>query len=147
MSLIVEITDESGAIVAPDWFRRAQAVHRQLRAALPPDYEAKMKRVFAGGGRMCVAVEGVDVTGVAVYRMYENTFYGKQLYVDDLVTEEARRSSGVGRMLLGHLEQKARAADFDSVTLDSGTQRAQAHKFYFREGMTVTSFHFVKKLR
>ncbi len=144
---IVEVTDESGVIAAPDWLKKAEAVHRQLRTALPPEYEAKMKRVFAGGARMCVATDGADVAGVAVYRMYENTFYGKQLYVDDLVTDEARRSSGVGRTLLGYLEQKARAAGFDSLTLDSGTQRLQAHKFYFREGMAVTSFHFMKKLK
>ena len=144
---IVEVTDESGVIAAPGWLKKAEAVHRQLRTALPPEYEAKMKRVFAGGARMCVAADGADVAGVAVYRMYENTFYGKQLYVDDLITDEARRSSGVGRTLLGYLEQKARAAGFDSLTLDSGTQRLQAHKFYFREGMAVTSFHFMKKLK
>ncbi len=164
---IVEVTDGSGVIAAPGWLKKAEAVHRQLRTALPPEYEAKMKRVFAGGARMCVAADGADVAGVAVYRMYENTvaadgadvagvavyrmyentFYGKQLYVDDLVTDEARRSSGVGRTLLGYLEQKARAAGFDSLTLDSGTQRLQAHKFYFREGMAVTSFHFMKKLK
>jgi GNAT superfamily N-acetyltransferase len=144
---IVEVTDEKGAIAAPEWLSKAEAVHRQLRTALPPEYEAKMKRVFAGGARMCVAVEGADVAGVAVYRMYENTFYGKQLYVDDLVTDDKRRSSGVGRALLGHLEQKARAAGFDNLTLDSGTQRLQAHRFYFREGMAVTSFHFMKKLK
>ena len=144
---IVEVTDESGVIAAPDWLKKAEAVHRQLRTALPPEYEAKMKRVFAGGARMCVATDGADVAGMAVYRMYENTFYGKQLYVDDLVTDEARRSSGVGWTLLGYLEQKARAAGFDSLTLDSGTQRQQAHKFYFREGMVVTSFHFRKPLK
>ncbi len=144
---IVEVTDGSGVIAAPGWLKKAEAVHRQLRTALLPEYEAKMKRVFAGGARMCVAADGADVAGVAVYRMYENTFYGKQLYVDDLVTDEARRSSGVGRTLLGYLEQKARAAGFDSLTLDSGTQRLQAHKFYFREGMAVTSFHFMKKLK
>jgi GNAT superfamily N-acetyltransferase len=143
---IVEITDERGAIVAPDWLRRAQPVHRQLRTALPADYEAKMERVFAGGARMCVALEGDRIAGVAVYRMYENTFSGRQLYVDDLVTDERHRSTGVGRALLGYLEQKARVAKFDNLSLDSGTQRAQAHKFYFREGMVVTSFHFAKKL-
>jgi GNAT superfamily N-acetyltransferase len=144
---IVEVTDEKGGIAAPDWFRKAEAVHRQLRTVLPPEYEAKMKRVFAGGARMCVAVDGKDVAGVAVYRMYENTFTGRQLYVDDLVTDEERRSHGVGRALLGYLEQKARAAGFENLALDSGTQRQQAHKFYFREGMVATAFHFGKKLK
>jgi GNAT superfamily N-acetyltransferase len=144
---IVEVTDEEGAITAPDWLGRAESVHRQLRTALPADYEAKMRRVFAGGARMCVAVDGADVAGVAVYRVYENTFVGRQLYVDDLVTDERRRSTGVGRALLGYLAQKARAADLENLSLDSGTQRQQAHKFYFREGMVVTAFHFGKKLK
>jgi len=144
---IVEITDHSGAIVEPDWFEKAESVHRQLRTALPADYRGKMQRVFAGGARMCVAVAEDDVAGVAVYRVYENTFTGRQLYVDDLVTDERRRSSGVGRALVGYLERKARAADLENLALDSGTQRQQAHKFYFREGMVVTSFHFGKKLK
>jgi len=144
---IVEITDDQGGVAAPDWLKKAEAVHRQLRTALPPGYEAKMRRVFSGGARMCVAVEGDAVAGVAVYRMVENTFVGKQLYVDDLVTDEKRRSQGVGRALLGYLEGKARAAGFENLSLDSGTQRQQAHKFYFREGMVVTSFHFGKKLK
>jgi hypothetical protein len=144
---IVEVTDEKGAIVSLDWFRKAEPVHRELRTMLPPGYEAKMKRVFAGGARMCLAVEGTDVAGVAVYRVYENTFVGTQLYVDDLVTDERRRSSGVGRALLGYLEQKARAAGVENLSLDSGTQRQQAHKFYFREGMVITAFHFGKKLK
>jgi GNAT superfamily N-acetyltransferase len=144
---IVEVTDEKGAIAAPDWLRQSEAVHRQLRTTLSADYEAKMRRVFAGGARMCVAVEGTDVAGVAVYRVYENTFVGRQLYVDDLVTDDRRRSTGVGRALLGYLEQKARAAGLENLSLDSGTQRQQAHKFYFREGMVVTAFHFGKKLK
>jgi hypothetical protein len=144
---IVEVTDEKGGIAALHWLKKAESVHRQLRTTLPAEYEAKMQRVFAGGARMCVAVESGEVAGVAVYRAYENTFVGKQLYVDDLVTDEKRRSKGVGRALLGYLEKKARALGFDKLSLDSGTQRQQAHKFYFREGMVVTSFHFGKKLK
>jgi GNAT superfamily N-acetyltransferase len=144
---IVEINNDSGEVVAADWFAKAERVHRQLRTALPGAYTAKMRRVFAGGARMCVAVEGTVVAGVAVYRIYENTFNGRQLYVDDLVTDEKRRSTGVGRALLGYLERKARAANLDNLALDSGTQRQQAHKFYFREGMVATAFHFGKKLK
>jgi len=144
---IIEVTDENGAVAAANWLKKADAVHRQLRTALPADYEATMKRVFAGGGRMCVAADGSQVAGVAVYRLYENTFNGLQLYVDDLVTDEKRRSSGVGHALLAYLEWKARKAGCDNLALDSGTQRQQAHKFYFREGMVVTSFHFGKRLK
>jgi len=143
---IVPITDASGRLIEPAWLKRAESVHRQLRTALPADYEGKMKRVFAGGARMCVATEGEAVRGVAVYRINENTFEGLHLYVDDLVTDEKLRSRGVGHALMEHLQALARAARCEATTLDSGTQRSQAHKFYFREGMVVSSFHFRKPL-
>jgi hypothetical protein len=30
--------------------------------------------------------------------------------------------------------------------LDSGTQRGQTHKFYFRENMTIMAYHFLELL-
>ena len=144
---IVGINDSAGNIVESDWLAKAETVHRQLRPQLPDDYLAKMQRVFAGGARMCVAERGGAVTGVAVYRIHENTFDGVQMYVDDLITDETKRSQGVGKALLDHLQSLARATCCEAFTLDSGTQRQQAHKFYFREGLVVTSFHFGKSLR
>ncbi|MCE9619571.1 MAG: GNAT family N-acetyltransferase [Planctomycetes bacterium] len=144
---IIDINDASGKVITPEWFAKAESVHRQLRTHLPPDYAAKMQRVFADGGRMCVAVRGDRVEGVAVYRIYENTFDGLHMYVDDLVTDDTRRSTGVGKALMDHLQDIARKAGCEKYTLDSGTQRTQAHKFYFREGMTVLGFHFAKPLK
>jgi GNAT superfamily N-acetyltransferase len=143
---IIEITDAGGTIVRPEWLERAQAVHRQLRPALPADYRHKMQRVFAGGGRMMLATEGDAVCGLAVWRMHENTAIGLHLYVDDLVTDEARRSSGVGHALMQWLEQRAQELACVALVLDSGTQRTRAHRFYFREGMAVVCFNFKKDL-
>jgi GNAT superfamily N-acetyltransferase len=144
--VIVDVNDDSGAILAPDWLEAAEAVHRQLRPQLPDDYATKMRRVFAGGGRLCVAARGRRAVGVAVYRIHENTFDGVQMYVDDLVTDETNRSRGIGRALIEHLQRKARAAGCGRINLDSGTQRRDAHRFYFREGMVITSFHFGKSI-
>lgn len=143
---IVDINDRAGAIIEPDWLVRAESVHRQLRPQLPKDYLATMRRVFADGARMCVATRGEHVVGVAVHRIYENTVDGVQMYVDDLISDEALRSQGIGKALLDHLQRLARDAGCVKFNLDSGTQRQQAHKFYFREGMVVTSFHFAKSM-
>lgn len=70
---------------------------------------------------------------------------GVQLYCDDLVTDEKRRSTGIGHALIQYMERVGRDRDCDVLALDSGTQRQQAHKFYFREGLPITSFHFGKK--
>jgi GNAT superfamily N-acetyltransferase len=144
---IITLTDADGGIIEPDWLARAERVHRQLRPALPVNYRRKLEQVFAGGGRMCIAVASNRVLGVAIYRIYENTSAGLQLYVDDLITDEDERSRGVGNALMTHLETLARQAGCETFALDSGTHRPQAHRFYFREGMFISSFHFKKALR
>ena len=144
---IIDVNDPSGAVREPNWLARAERVHRQLRPTLPADYPGKMGRVFAGGARMCVAAEGEAVVGVAVHRVSENTADGMRMYVDDLVTDETKRSTGVGHALMEHLQAIARGAGCESFILDSGTHRQQAHKFYFREGMVIASFNFKKPLK
>jgi len=62
------------------------------------------------------------------------------------VTDEAQRSTGVGHALMRYMEEVCRERACDTFSLDSGAWRQQAHKFYFREGMTITSFHFDKKI-
>ena len=144
---IIAITAAQGEVIAPDWLSRAEATHRELRPHLPSDYVVRMQQIFAGGAEMAVAVRDEAVVGVAVFRMIENTFSGRALYCDDLVTHSIARSSGVGKALLAYMETLARQRGCSHLTLDSGTQRQQAHRFYFREGMTIPSFHFVKPLK
>ncbi|MET9362897.1 GNAT family N-acetyltransferase [Streptomyces sp. NPDC006632] len=89
--------------------------------------------------------DGVCV-GAAGWRIVVNTGAVRKLYVDDLVTAAAVRSTGVGHALLAHLEGHARAAGCTSLNLDSNTHRTDAHRFYFRERMAVTAFNFNKPL-
>jgi len=94
-----------------------------------------------------VAVREGRVLGVTVFRVLEKTFTGRELYCDDLVTDEAHRSGGAGRAMIAYMERLGRERGCDVLALDSGCQRQQAHKFYFREGLVVGAFHFSKKLR
>lgn len=143
---IIEVTDGQGRLIAPEWLQRAESAHRQLRPQLPADYSGKMQRVFGQGGRMVLAAEGDTVLGLAVWRAFENTFSGMQVYVDDLVTDESHRSRGVGRALIEWLSSRASMLNAASLALDSGTHRVNAHRFYLRERFDITSFHFNKKL-
>jgi GNAT superfamily N-acetyltransferase len=139
---VVAVTDASGAIVDAALLAASESVHRQLRPHLPPDYVKRMKEVFASGAEMAVVVAAGKVAGITVFRVVERTFTGRELYCDDLVSDESLRSTGIGHALIEYMRAIVRARQCDAFTLDSGTQRQQAHKFYFREGMTVTAFHF-----
>ncbi len=143
---IIEITNKNGGVREWDWLAKAESVHRQLRPSLPGAYADKMTRIFRDGGRMSVAVDDNVVVGLAVYRIHENTAQGVQMYVDDLVTDEKNRSAGYGKALMDYLQLMAVDAGCENFTLDSGTQHQQAHKFYFREGMIINSFHFSKSV-
>jgi hypothetical protein len=143
---VVPVTDGQRAVVDAPLLAAAESVHRQLRPHMPRDYVGRMREVFAGGAEMAVAVDAGKVVGITVFRVLEKTHSGRDLYCDDLITDETRRSSGVGRALVQYMERLCRERGCDTFSLDSGTWRQQAHKFYFREGMTITSFHFDKKV-
>ena len=143
---VVAVTDARGAVVDEALLAAAEPVHRQLRPHLPADYRGRMQAVFSSGAEMAVAVDAGRVVGVAVYRVVDKTHCGREFYCDDLVTDEPARSKGAGRAMLAYMERVARSRGCDVLALDSGTQRQQAHKFYFREGLVASAFHFTKKL-
>lgn len=144
--LLVDVTDSNGSVLEPGWLARAQPVHRQLRDRLPVDYAGRLREIFANGGRMSVAAEESVVRGVALWRVIENSYEGRRLYVDDLVIDQAHRARGIGGTLLRHLEHRARELQCDVLALDSGTQRTLAHRFYFGEGLVIPAFCFRKNL-
>ena len=86
------------------------------------------------------------VVATAGYRIYTNLFMGKHLYVDDLVTLRNSRSQGYGEKMVTWLRNEARKQSCNFYHLDSGTHRSEAHKFYFRQGFTIASYHFSEQL-
>ena len=144
---VVRVTDNTGRVITPEWLLRAEAVHRQLRPLLPQDYASRLSEVFANGARLALVVDADQVVSVALWRVIENTADGRRLYVDDLVSDDNRRSSGAGKLMLDWLEGEAKRLVCDVLTLDSGVHRQRAHHFYFREGMHIPSFCFRKALK
>jgi GNAT superfamily N-acetyltransferase len=122
-------------------------VMRQLRPHIAPDdYLPRVRRMMAGGFRLAAVRDNGIVRAVAGYRFMEMLYCGHILYVDDLVTDERGRSKGYGKRLLDWLREQARSHNCDELHLDSGVQREHAHRFYFREGLTITAYHFRTKL-
>lgn len=145
MSLaVVRVSGPDGKVLDPARLTAAEPVHRQLRPQIPSDYVWAMQGIFADGGEMAVALEEGRVAGVAVFRIFRNTHVGTRCYVDDLVTDEKLRSTGVGHALIAWVETEAKTRGCPGVDLESGVQRSGAHRFYFREGYVIPSFGFRK---
>jgi GNAT superfamily N-acetyltransferase len=128
---------------------RCFPVIRQLRTHFDQaeTFVMQARRQMANEHWRLAYVEDEDeVVALAGFRLLECLHTGRTLYVDDLVTREDRRSKGHGETLMRWLEDRARKAGCQTFSLDSGTQRTGAHRFYFRMGMVIPSFHFAKKL-
>ncbi len=122
-------------------------VMHELRPHLKEDrYGETVSRLRAEGAILIGAFDGANCLGCAVFRRTTRLFTGPMVYVDDLVTTSTRRSQGVGAHLLDWIEAWARARDVAVIALDSGVQRGAAHRFYMRQGYTITSFNFKKGL-
>ncbi|MDQ3813210.1 MAG: GNAT family N-acetyltransferase [Armatimonadota bacterium] len=121
----------------------------ELRTALTPDeFVAKVQRQRAlYGFKLAYLEDGGEVKAVAGFRVMENLAWGKFLYVDDLVTAAAARSQGYGDKLFDWLLDYARAEGCEQLHLDSGVQRFEAHRFYLRKRMSISSHHFAMLVR
>jgi GNAT superfamily N-acetyltransferase len=120
-------------------------VMKELRPHLDgASFVARVRLQEQTGYRLaCVTVSGSPVA-VAGFRVGENLAWGRFLYVDDLVTLPGERSHGYGKALLDWLENYATTEGCGQLHLDSGIQRKEAHRFYEREGLKISSYHFNK---
>jgi len=140
MSIRVAATDDEILACYP--------VMAQLRPHVrAADFVARIRRQQQEGYRLAGLHAGDRVVAIAGYRFGECLAVGRYLYVDDLVTGAEVRSAGHGRELFDWLVAEARAADCDSLELDSGVQRYAAHRFYLTRRMEIRSHHFVLPLR
>jgi GNAT superfamily N-acetyltransferase len=130
-----------------DEIARCFSVMRQLRPALvSSEFVERVQAQQAEGYQLASLDDGGVVVSVAGFRIQTMLSSGKTLYVDDLVTDSAARSKGHGEAMLQWLIALAKEAGCETFSLDSGTQRQDAHAFYLRERLRITSFHFALKL-
>ncbi len=94
-----------------------------------------------------VAETAGDVVGVAtacVDRGFQQD--GLLGRVTAVSVDAAWRGRGIGKRLMQHMEQWCRDRGAKRVTLTSGNQRADAHKFYGSIGYEATGLRFIKRL-
>jgi GNAT superfamily N-acetyltransferase len=127
----------------PAEINRCFPVMNQLRPKLiAGEFVDRVREQQIEGYQLASLEYGGAIVSVAGFRVQKMLSSGKTLYVDDLVTDENARSEGHGEAMLLWLIALAREAGCDSFSLDSGTHRQEAHAFYLRHRLRITSFHF-----
>lgn len=136
-SAVIRLAESNADIAA------CYPVLRELRPHLSASsFVARVQELQEFGYALASLREADSVVAVAGFRLSANLAWGRFLYVDDLVTLDAHRSRGAGAALLSWLARYAADRGCEQLHLDSGVQRGDAHRFYRREGLQVTSYHF-----
>jgi GNAT superfamily N-acetyltransferase len=129
--------------------RRCYPVMKELRpqVADADDLVARIRRIQKDVVWRLIYIEDAgEPVAVAGFRIMEYLHSGRTLYVDDLVALESHRGIGVAEALMAWMEDCARSGGCETFSLDSGTHRLPAHRFYHRLKMGISAFHFQKKL-
>ena len=140
--MIVRIDSDADILATRD-------VMRQLRPHLGVDeYLPTIKRMMLTDGyRIAAVMDAGIVRAVAGYRLMEMLYCGRILVIDDLVTDVDARSRGYGGALIAWLSEEAERRGCTQLHLDSRVHRERAHRFYIREGFSITCFHFCADVR
>lgn len=92
------------------------------------------------------AFAGDKLAGLAGAWIATKIWCGRYLEVDNLVVSEDHRSSGIGSLLMKHLEELAKKQDCKVMVLDSYASNTASHRLYYRLGFEIWGFHFVKPI-
>ncbi|MCA0988467.1 GNAT family N-acetyltransferase [Guptibacillus algicola] len=97
-----------------------------------------------GSYHLYALYEEGEIVAVIGFSPMITLYYGRSVWVYDLVTRKEDRSKGYGKALLSFVEQWAADHDYTSVALSSGMQRLDSHRFY-EEKMAYDKVSYVFK--
>ncbi|SFF57469.1 Acetyltransferase (GNAT) family protein [Halobacillus alkaliphilus] len=80
--------------------------------------------------RMFALMEDGKIVAVTGFKPMTTLYYGRFVWVCDLVTDQNYRSRGYGDKLLSYVHTWGEEHGFESVALSSGLKRPDAHRFY-----------------
>jgi GNAT superfamily N-acetyltransferase len=98
--------------------------------------------------RLFALIDEGEIVAVTGFKPMITLYYGRFVWVCDLVTDTTKRSKGYGEKLLAFVHEWALENNYTSVALSSGLQRTNAHRFYEKTmGYDKVSYVFKKNVK
>ncbi|QFK70510.1 GNAT family N-acetyltransferase [Pradoshia sp. D12] len=94
--------------------------------------------------KMFALVDAGEIVAVIGFKTMITLYYGRFVWVCDLVTDINKRSKGYGEQLLTYVHQWAKENNYETISLSSGLQRKDTHRFY-EERMNYDKVSYVFK--
>lgn len=112
--------------------------------------EAAAQKIFAEFARypsyrLFVAMDAVQVVGSYALLVMHNMAHGgmPSAVVEDVVVASAEQGRGIGRQMMSHAKEQAKAAGCYKLALSSNRARHAAHAFYESLGFDQHGLSFV----
>ncbi|WP_096440035.1 GNAT family N-acetyltransferase [Alteribacter populi] len=122
---VIELTEQKEITEAFQLMRQLRT-HLDLSTYLELVTEAMAKDHY----RMMALFNEDKIVALIGFKPMITLYYGRFVWVCDLVTDSKDRSKGYGENLLNYVHEWAKDNDYSSVALSSGLQREAAHRFY-----------------
>ncbi|MGR9049571.1 GNAT family N-acetyltransferase [Halobacillus faecis] len=112
--------------------KSAYPVMKELRSHLSEEQYVDLVEEAMAVDRyhLFALVADEEVVALTGFKEMTTLYYGRFVWVCDLVTSSAHRSQGYGEELLAFVEDWAKEHGLESVALSSGLSRLRAHRFY-----------------
>jgi GNAT superfamily N-acetyltransferase len=131
-----------------EW-KEAYPIMKQLRTHLDEEQfleliqEATQKEYY----KIAALYDNEKMVAVTGFMPMITLYNGRFIWVCDLVTDSDSRSNGHGEALLNYVHKWSKENGYDIVSLSSGLQRIDAHRFYENKmEYDKVSYVFLKRL-
>jgi GNAT superfamily N-acetyltransferase len=105
------------------------------------------RHVGSPGTASLLALRDGRAVGVLVLEFRERLNWPTpEAWIPDFLVTEHEHGRGAGAALFRRAVELARSRGCHRLTLESGSQRRRAHRFYAREGMTDAGKYFIMDL-
>lgn len=95
--------------------------------------------------KLFAVLNNEEIKGFVAFQTMITLYYGKYIWICDLVVKEECRYFGYAEILMNYVENYANSNNYEKIALSSGITRIDAHKFYENKiGMDKVSYVFKK---
>ncbi|WP_409250984.1 GNAT family N-acetyltransferase [Bacillus sp. SCS-153A] len=118
------------AVTEQEWEQAYQLLF-ELRTDLSrEEFNLLLKDMRTEGYKVFCLYDSGRIVSLAGVIIRTNFYAKRHLFVYDLVTTSSGRSKGYGKKLLRYVEEWGKEQECETIGLDSGLQRKEAHRFY-----------------
>ncbi|WP_449621034.1 GNAT family N-acetyltransferase [Robertmurraya sp. Marseille-Q9965] len=131
-----------------EW-KEAFLIMRQLRTHLNEDQFVELVKEATEKESYNIAAlyDNEKIVAVTGFMPMITLYNGRFIWVCDLVTDSESRSKGYGKALLNYVHSWSKENGYNIVSLSSGLQRIDAHRFYENKmKYDKVSYVFLKKI-